>query len=47
MHYTLQHIQVNIGGRNMNEEYKTVKVIVDDTNVRLESKATIIPKHIV
>ena len=31
----------------MNEEYKTVKVIVDDMSVKLETKATMIPKCIV
>ena len=30
----------------MNED-NTVKIFVDDTNVRLETKATMIPKHIV
>ena len=31
----------------MNEEYRTVKVIVDDMSVKLETKATMIPKCIV
>ena len=31
----------------MDEEYTTVKVVVDDTKVKLETKAAMIPKHIV
>ena len=31
----------------MDEEYRTVKVVVDDMSVKLETKATMIPKCIV
>ena len=31
----------------MNEEYRTVKVIVDDMSVKLETNATMLPKYIV
>ena len=31
----------------MDEEYRTVKVVVDDMSVKLETKVTMIPKCIV
>ena len=31
----------------MDEEYRTVKVVVDDMSVKLETRATMIPKYIV